>query len=329
MPLPEADLLGNFPVMRTSDPDFARDRLFGVYNANRFDVAVRRDRFAVTANFLKMTDLSLAYVDFAGVSSVGFPGADFVRQIFNVAGASGLTAGAGSEAIGAGGWSSVIPVGVNVNLDLKANSRQLILRIQDSALRRYLGALLGHDIDRELEFSRSVQGNPAMHALKLRVLQFASDYNSRGAYFSSLANAEVERMVIMKFLMCHRHNYSALLLSEPVPSASSAVRRAEEYIEANWDKPLDIVLLARVTNTSARSLFRQFRKQRGCTPSDFARGVRLRKALIMLENPTASTSVTQVALRCGFQNGGHFAHDYRLAFGELPSETLVRARTAI
>jgi AraC-like DNA-binding protein len=329
MPLPEADLLGNFPVMRTSDPEFARDRLFKVYSANRFDVAARSDRFAVTANYLKMAELSLCYVDFAGVSSVGFPDADFVRQIFSVAGAAGLMAGAHSEAIGAGSWSSVIPVGAKVTLDLKAHCRQLILRIQQTALRRYLGALLGEEVGRDIEFFRSVQGNSAMHSLKLRVLQFASDYNSRGSYFSSPANAEVERMVIMKFLMCHRHNYSEFLLREPIPSASSSVRRAEEYIEANWDTPLDIVLLARLTDVSARSLFRQFQKERGCTPSEFAKSVRLRKALIMLENPTANTSVTQVSLRCGFQNSGHFAHDYRVAFGELPSETLLRSRRAL
>jgi len=329
MLLPQADLLGNFPVMRTSDPDFARDRLFKVYNAERFDPAVHRDRFAVTANFLKMTDLSLAYIDFAGVSSVGFPAADFVRQIFNVSGAARVVAGVKSEPIGPGSWSSVIPVGVKVSLGLEADCRHLVLRIADAALRRYLSALLGDEPGRELEFSPSVQGNPAMHALKLRIFQFASDYNSRGSYFSSLANAEVERMVIMKFLMCHRHNFSDLLLREPIPSTPSSVRRAEEYIEANWDKPLDIAMLARVTDVSARSLFRQFRKERGCSPSDFAKSVRLRKALIMLENPTASTSVTQVALRCGFQNSGHFAHDYRLAFGELPSETLIRSRRSL
>jgi len=35
-------------------------------------------------------------------------------------------------------------------------------------------------------------------------------------------------------------------------------------------------------------------------------------------------AVIQVALKCGFQNPGHFARDFRLAFGELPSETLKR-----
>ena len=30
----------------------------------------------------------------------------------------------------------------------------------------------------------------------------------------------------------------------------------------------------------------------------------------------------RLALKCGFQNPGQFARDFRLAFGELPSETL-------
>jgi transcriptional regulator GlxA family with amidase domain len=36
--------------------------------------------------------------------------------------------------------------------------------------------------------------------------------------------------------------------------------------------------------------------------------------------------VVQIALQCGFQNPGHFARDFRLAFGELPSDTLKRGR---
>ena len=43
-------------------------------------------------------------------------------------------------------------------------------------------------------------------------------------------------------------------------------------------------------------------------------------------NPTTVGSVIQVALKCGFQNPGHFARDYRNSFGELPSVTLQRAR---
>lgn len=40
----------------------------------------------------------------------------------------------------------------------------------------------------------------------------------------------------------------------------------------------------------------------------------------MLERPSGGASVTQIALKCGFQNPGHFARDFRLAFGDSPSE---------
>ena len=38
------------------------------------------------------------------------------------------------------------------------------------------------------------------------------------------------------------------------------------------------------------------------------------------------TTVTAVGLACGFINLGHFARYYQAEFGELPSETLARAK---
>ena len=45
-----------------------------------------------------------------------------------------------------------------------------------------------------------------------------------------------------------------------------------------------------------------------------------------LTAPAENTSVTAVAFACGFDNPGHFAGDYRLAFGELPSQTLTKVK---
>ncbi len=165
-----------------------------------------------------------------------------------------------------------------------------------------------------------------MEALRRRVFQFALDFNERGTFFSNLASAEVERMVIMKFLMCHRHNYTHLLLREPLAASPGAVRAVEEFIEANWDKPIDIEKMVAVSQVSARSLFRQFKKHRGYSPADFAKRVRLNRAREMLEQLNEGGSVIQIALKCGFQNPGHFARDYRTLFGELPSATLQRSK---
>jgi transcriptional regulator GlxA family with amidase domain len=165
-----------------------------------------------------------------------------------------------------------------------------------------------------------------MDGLRRRIFNFAIEYNERGGYFSELAAAEIERMMIMKFLMSHRHNYTHLLLREPPPASSAVVRMVEEYIEANWNEPIDIEAMVAVAGISARSLFRQFRKDRGYSPADFAKRVRLTRAREMIERSREAGSVMQIAFACGFQNPGHFARDYRNLFGELPSATLERAR---
>jgi transcriptional regulator GlxA family with amidase domain len=58
----------------------------------------------------------------------------------------------------------------------------------------------------------------------------------------------------------------------------------------------------------------------------FVKRLRLGHGRAMLINPTDETSVTRVALACGFGNLGHFAIDYKKAFGESPLVTLNRGR---
>ena len=63
----------------------------------------------------------------------------------------------------------------------------------------------------------------------------------------------------------------------------------------------------------------------GTSAGDVRKRVRLDRAREMLEQSAERTAVIQVALKCGFQNPGHFARDFRLAFGELPTTTLKRS----
>ena len=318
--------LSNFPIMDSRDPELVRDRLFGFYGACHFDIARQNSEFAVRANHLQIGDLGLSYCDYANDVSVGFGEATFVRQIFNLQGEGQYTIDGKSAEIARGGWTPVLPAAAPLRLDFKSRYCQFVLRIELSALLRNLGILIGQPVSHDLAFDQTEARNPAMAALRRRVFDFANDFNARGAFFSDLAAAEVERMVIMKFLMCHRHSYTDLLLREPLPGGASAVRKVEEFIAANWDKPLDIEGMATLAGVSARSLFRQFKKDRGCSPAEFAKRIRLTHAREMLERCETDGSVVQIALRCGFQNPGHFARDFRLAFGELPSDTLKRGR---
>lgn len=116
------------------------------------------------------------------------------------------------------------------------------------------------------------------------------------------------------------------LRRRPAAIAPWQVRRAEKYIEANWHRPIDAQDLAAATGASERSLFRAFRQARGYSPMEFVKRLRLRQAQRMLKFPEAATTVTTVALACGFGDLGRFSRDYRASFGELPSRALARAK---
>jgi AraC-like DNA-binding protein len=254
---------------------------------------------------------------------IGFGEVPFIRQIFNIDGKVRYSGENLSGEVAQGSCSDILPAGIPLRFDFKSSYRHLVLRIDQETLQRYLGVLLGQPIEK-LVFGGNDDQHPAMRRVRRMIFQFASDFNARGPLYSELATVEMSRIAIMSFLMYTRHNYTHVLFREPPTSSSSAVRAVEEFIEANWDRPIDIEAMSAIAQISARSLFRQFKKDRGYSPADFVKRIRLERAREMLEHAEGSASVTQIALRCGFQNPGHFARDFRLTFGELPSEALRR-----
>jgi len=111
------------------------------------------------------------------------------------------------------------------------------------------------------------------------------------------------------------------------PSCSGGtVRTVKNYVDAHWDQPLTVEMLAKAADVNPRTLFKHCKRSLGLTPLEYVKSVRLKNARAMLQTADLSTTVLGIALKCGFQNQGHFARDYRLAFGERPSETLARRR---
>jgi transcriptional regulator GlxA family with amidase domain len=100
----------------------------------------------------------------------------------------------------------------------------------------------------------------------------------------------------------------------------------ESFIAAHWDQPLDMEKIAEIANVSMRTIFREFSDAGRGSPGQWARRFRLQRATELLRHPDEQTSVVAVAFKCGFQNLGRFASEYRRAVGELPSETLKNAR---
>ncbi len=199
-----------------------------------------------------------------------------------------------------------------------------------SKLERWANSMfrvIGIPTTRNIEFThRSSFENPALQRLRRMLGFMASELDRDDGKVPAAALVEFEQMLLIAFLIANPHNFSDVLEREQPRPAPWQVRRVEEYITANWSRPITVEALAAAAGACARSIFKAFRDSRNCSPMAFVKSVRLQHARRMLQQPDSTTTVVSTAFACGFFNPGHFARDYRLAFGELPSETLGAAK---
>jgi AraC family ethanolamine operon transcriptional activator len=112
-----------------------------------------------------------------------------------------------------------------------------------------------------------------------------------------------------------------------LPARIAMVKEVQAWMEQHPEQPLALRDLCRRVYVSRRSLIQGFQEHLGMGPAAYHRVQRLhgaRRALLAAD--PAAASVTAIAARHGFLNPGHFARDYRLQFGELPSASLRTGR---
>jgi AraC family ethanolamine operon transcriptional activator len=102
-----------------------------------------------------------------------------------------------------------------------------------------------------------------------------------------------------------------------------AARDAESFLRDNLDRPVSIAELCLVTGVPKRTLMLGFTDSFGLPPLTLHRRLRLNAARrdLALSRP-GDTTVTDAALRWGFDHFGRFSVDYRRMFGESPIATL-------
>jgi AraC-like DNA-binding protein len=285
----------------------------------------RTSKFESTINYRALENLGLMYGSYSAAFDAKIGPYDIYVQGFPISGYGEHRVGNAVAVVSPGiASNTIVSPGDSIELHYKsATFDHLVLAIKPAPLLKKLEALIGVPPVAPLQFVKRASYDRA-DALALRrlVMFLAEESSSPTPMASSLVLAELEQSVMVAFLCNNESNFSSMLKGEPKSSAPWQVRRAEEYIAANWDQPITIEALAVATNVSTRSLFHSFKKARGYSPMALVKQIRLNRAKEMLSKPQANTSVTDVAYACGFGNLGHFANDYFQRFGERPSETL-------
>lgn len=111
--------------------------------------------------------------------------------------------------------------------------------------------------------------------------------------------------------------------SEPVADVRwqlglGTVKRLEDYVLANLQSPIALTELAAVADMSVRHFTRCFKLTVGKTPAQFVFETRLHTAKLLLR--MGKTSITEVAMTCGFSHSQHLSNSFRRFFGQTPSE---------
>ena len=100
----------------------------------------------------------------------------------------------------------------------------------------------------------------------------------------------------------------------------ATVMSARELVSRPLNHTMTVDELCAELHVTRRTLQNHFHSVVGDSPADFLKAVRMNACRRRLREGGAT--VQDVAAQWGFFHMGHFAHDYKRMFGELPSQTL-------
>jgi AraC-like DNA-binding protein len=201
----------------------------------------------------------------------------------------------------------------------------LVMRIKRAALQRTLSRDLGFMPEEPVVFDPVAQPLIGASTSLLRMVSAVCDDldSATPGLTQSRVIPHIEETLLSLLLNTVPHNFSALLAKAACVPAPYYMRRVYQYIAAHACEPVTLSDMVEASGVSARSLHAGFRQYQDTTPMGYLKAHRLDLARQRLAKAQSEgLSVTDVALGCGFNHLSKFARDYRLRFGESPSQTL-------
>lgn len=219
---------------------------------------------------------------------------------------------------------AVLAPGRHVRSRWSADCRQVMLRIDRAAFEEQLCRELGRGMRGPLLFKPSLDLDSSVGRSLARIVTtlYEGLAEPDGPTQQPPVVSQMENLILTTLLYGQPHSYSGQLHGQPSPVLPRHVRRALNEIQANPAIPFNAESLADRVGVSRRTLYAGFREFLGTSPKAYHLAYRLdrvREDLLALD---VHRRVGDVAANWGFQHLGRFAEQYRLRFGELPSDTV-------
>ncbi len=311
-------------LLDTYDLDSAQTTVAKVLKKHDMRCLDRTRDHKTRLNCLKLADVSLIYLHY-GSNMVVEPGPmhDFHLLHMNLEGECGIQYRS-KEIVAASGRTVLCSPSRPTRFRWRPDSRVLAVRIDKQALNQHFQTMTGLPVQREIEFEPELDHSTPQGMRWLSLLNFI-DQDSRqpdGLWSSRAGAGQLAGLLMTTLLMGQPGSHQELVNRPLSPAAPRYVKRAEEFMLANIQQPLTLADLADHVGVSPRSLTNGFREFRGASPMAYFTNLRLERAHEELTAARATTTVTDVANRIGFQHLSHFASLYRRRYGIKPCETL-------
>ena len=315
-------------LTQTSDLDEARERVARVFCDHKLAYVYPKRRLNMRQHVVHFGNMALSYITYGCDVSID-PGklSTFFLVHFIPSGRCQIQVGR-DELIGSTTTGSVTSPTLPMRMRWDAECGHLVLKINRLPLERHLSHLLGEAATRPIEFAPELDLRCGLGASLRRLVEFVADELDRDDSLlgSPLGVTSIEQALMSDLLAAQPNNYTAAFTRRAQPAAPRHVIRAEELIRSHPELPITIGDLTSASGVSARALYEGFRRFRGTTPMAMLRLVRLERVRAELQCADPTEKIADIAFKWGIAHLGRFAAEYRERFGELPSETLGRAR---
>jgi AraC-like DNA-binding protein len=317
--------LSRFAAVDTRSPDDAREAIGRIF-CPHFLNPVDRDPVAFHARHhtVEQIDYSVNFVAYGSTVEID-PGelSRFFLLQLPIRGSATIRCGTQTADVGAGIRASILSPTLASRMIWNEGCEKLIVLIRREALEAQFESLT-HQTSRAIEFDTGVDLTGPVGRALWQHAQLMLDAAENGDMVPEAYRALL-RDGMTTLLLTGLANNKTPLFARPAPSADpSAVRKAQEFMQAHAERPISMAEIAAASGVSLRSLQDAYRKSRNMTLGEGLLSLRLERFREALVTHAGFRSVAEAAFAAGFGQLGRAAAAYRDRYGEAPSETLRR-----
>lgn len=314
-------------VCATDDFDVYRDTVNNVYYPARLELVGAGTRLSnARMSAFQLTDLTIGIVRFGAEVSID-PG-DMGGYHVDIPLSGSVATSCGDQEIVATPTCAAVysPGEHTIVRSWGADATQVSIKIDRAALEDELARILGRPVDRRVRFDIGFDMSSPAGRRWWSTLQLLLDAVARPGSVPDVALVAqthyLERALIAGLLASQPHSMTEAIGRRAIQANSTALHQVVDLIAAAPGAQYTVADLAQSAGVGVRQLQKLFRDEFDTSPAEYLRNARLDGARSDLLCADATTTVSDVAYRWGFNHLGRFAAHYEHKFGEMPSRTL-------